>query len=113
MKKEIKNMDAYMKAVNRRQEWTADGKESHKKNNQLGIFWDTEEIDTNQKLEEILSESENCSLAHNIIVSTYSMKKWDNELLGTAQLFDNHPHYHVIDSVFSAVPTQILHDMYE
>ena len=112
MKKEIKNMTAYMKAVNRNQEWTAETKESHKKNNQLGIFWDTEEIDTNKKLEEILSGSENCSLAHNIIVSTYNMQKWDNELLGTAQLFDNHPHYYVHDE-YSAIPTEILHDMYE
>ena len=50
MKKKIKNIDAYMKAVNRRQEWTAETKEAHKKNNQLGIFWDSEEINTNQKL---------------------------------------------------------------
>tara|TARA_A100000172_G_scaffold33329_1_gene20038 strand:- start:434 stop:760 length:327 start_codon:yes stop_codon:yes gene_type:complete len=81
MKKEIKNMDAYMNAVNRRQGWRAEGKEAHKKSNQLGIFWDAEEIDNNQKLEEILSESENCSLAHNIVVTDDTIEKWDEDYI--------------------------------
>ena len=103
MKKEIKNMDAYMKAVNRNQEWTADGKESHKKSNQLGIFWDAEEIDTNQQLEEILAESENCSLAHNIIVSTANVKKWNNELL---------INYYIHDE-YGAIPYKTHHNMHD
>tara|TARA_R100001015_G_C4448401_1_gene39408 strand:- start:102 stop:440 length:339 start_codon:yes stop_codon:yes gene_type:complete len=112
MKKKITNIDAYMRGVNRRQESRAEGKDAHRKSNQLGIFWDAEEIDTNQKLEEILSESENCSLAHNIIVSTYNMKKWDDELLGIAKLLDDNPHYYLHDE-YLAIPTKIQHDMYE